>query len=112
MIPVTVSFHGMHHSDRIARDIVSRAQKLGACCDRITSCHVVVEAPPRHQKKGNHLAWGIELTAPRAKVAISRADTVGDAFDLARRRLLERAARRRASRRGRRRQAGPSTARA
>jgi ribosome-associated translation inhibitor RaiA len=102
MIPVTVTFHGMRQSDRIEADIVRRARRLDRSSDRITACHVVVAAPPRHHRTGNHLGWGIELRVPRERVAISRAETAGEAFDLARRRLVERAARRRASRRGRR----------
>ena len=101
MIPVTVTFHGMRQSDRIETDIVRRARRLGRCADRITACHVVVAAPSRHHRTGNHLGWGIELHVPRRRVAISRAETLGDAFDLARRQLLEHAARRRASRRER-----------
>ena len=103
MIPVTVTFHGMQQSDRIEADIVRRARRLDRCSSRISACHVVVAAPPRHRRTGNRLGWGIEVRVPRGHVAISRAETVGEAFDLARRQLLERAARRRASRRGRRR---------
>ena len=101
MIPVTVTFHGMRQSDRLEADIVRRARRLEHCGARIGACHVVVAAPPRHHKTGGHLGWGIELRVPRGRVAISRANSAGEAFDLARRRLVERSARRRASRRGR-----------
>jgi ribosome-associated translation inhibitor RaiA len=103
MIPVTVTFHGMRQSDRMEADIVRRARRLDTCSDRITACHVVVTAPSRHHKSGSQLGWGIELHVPLGPVSVSRAKDVGDAFDLARRRLVERAARRRA---GRRRAAG------
>ena len=95
-----VHFRNMDHSAALEEDIRARAAKLEQFFDRIISCHVTVEAPHRHQNKGNIYHVRIAMTVPGRELAINRDHSenqahedayvaVRDAFDSARRLLQD-----------------------
>ncbi len=66
----------------------------------ITACHVVIDAPQQHHRQGGHFQVHIHLTVPGGEVVASRTPTLadrhedlfmalGDAFDAARRELID-----------------------
>ena len=131
MIPVTVTFHGMRPRPSIEADILKRVQKLESCSRGIMSCHVVVDVPHRRHESGNRFGLRIDVKRRRGPVAVNHSASlhaaekdmadetwskrldvdatqrdvrlvVREAFDVARRRLLEDIRRRRLTARRRR----------
>ena len=107
-IPLHVSFHNLDHSDAIEAHIRAEAEKLDKFFDRITACHVVVEAPYRHQRKGKLYRVAVDVIVPGVEMATTRSHAknaahadpqiaVRDAFRAARRRVQDHARRRRAT---------------
>ena len=100
-----VTFRGMDPSTFVDTRIEESAAKLFELESRITGCHVTVEARHRHHHKGQIFHVCIDLTVPGAEIAVSREPeqdhshedvyvAIRDAFDAARRRLLDHAGRR------------------
>jgi ribosomal subunit interface protein len=97
--PLQVTFHGIEPSEPIEAYVRSRADKLQRFFDRITGCHVTIEAPHRHKRHGNHYRIRIDLVVPGEELVVARDPerrrshedayaSIDDAFDDARR-LLE-----------------------
>jgi cold shock CspA family protein/ribosome-associated translation inhibitor RaiA len=97
-LPLQITFRGMGPSDAIESLIRERAARLERFHDRIMRCHVVVELPHQHQRKGGHFAVRIDITTPTGEIAVthdpkldhSHEDfnvVVRDAFNTAARRL-------------------------
>ncbi|HKZ97171.1 MAG TPA: HPF/RaiA family ribosome-associated protein [Hyphomicrobiaceae bacterium] len=103
--PPEITFQGMEKSAAIEAKIAEKVAKLEKHFDRMTHCRVVVAAPHRHSHKGKIYRIKIEIGVPdRAPVVVthepevSRANedlvtAIRDAFDAARRRLDDAAAR-------------------
>ena len=100
-----VTFRGMDPSEFVSARIREAATKLEEIEARLTGCHVTVEASHRHHHKGQIYHVRIDLKVPGAEIAVSREPeqdhahedvyvAIRDAFDSARRRLLDRARRR------------------
>lgn len=62
LIPVQVTFHGLPHSDALEADIRERAARLERFHRGIVGCRVSVELPHRHRLAGRHFHIRIELT--------------------------------------------------
>ena len=88
--------------------IRERAERLENHCDGITRCHVVVDQPHKHQRKGNHFTVRLDLTTPYGEIAVTREPhqksahqdfraVVRDVFDAATRLLDTEAGRARAA---------------
>lgn len=99
-LPLQITFRGLPPSDAIESKIRERASHLEVFCDRIMRCHVVVETPHRHHRKGYLYNVRIDLTVPGEEIAINRVPgaksaqrdvyvAIRDAFDAARRKLEE-----------------------
>lgn len=71
-VPVTIAFQNLDRSDWIEEDVRGHLQKLEEFYDRITSCHVVVEAPHRHHKHGNLYRVRIVLSVPHRELVVDR----------------------------------------
>jgi hypothetical protein len=80
--------------------IREHAMRLEHMYDRITGCHVVVEAPAAHRNKGAPFDVKIDMTVPGAEICVrsERAEheqhidvyvALRDAFDVARRLLQD-----------------------
>ncbi len=103
--PLEITFQGVEKSQAIEAKIAERAAKLEKHFDRITHLRVVVAAPHRHSHKGKIYQIKIEVGLPeRAPLVIAHDPEVNhahedllvairDAFDAARRRLDDSAAR-------------------
>jgi ribosomal subunit interface protein len=97
-IPLQISFSNMTASDAVRTRIEELAARLDRFHDRIVSCHVVVSAPNRRQRKGRLYKISIDLTLPGSQIAVNRSPTedhahediyvaIRDAFDAVTRRL-------------------------
>jgi len=71
-IPLRVTFRGLPPSEAIEERIRQKAEKLERLHGDITSCHVVVETPHRHQHSGRLYSVHFDVTIPGAELAVSR----------------------------------------
>jgi ribosome-associated translation inhibitor RaiA len=96
--PVQITFRDMEPSAALETRIRERAEQLERVFDRMTSCHVMVEAPHRHHHQGRLFHVRIDATLPRHEFVVGRDPTehhahedanvaVRDAFDALRRQL-------------------------
>lgn len=61
----------MPPSDALFSRIQEETDKLGQFFDRITSCHVVVEAPHRHHHRGEPFHIRVALMVPGKELVVS-----------------------------------------
>lgn len=97
-VPLQITFRGMEGSTAIEEKVRDRVDKLGRSYDRITSCHVLIEAPHAHHQKGGIFHVRIDLIVPHGEIVVSRDNdqnhahedvyvAVRDAFEAAQRQL-------------------------
>lgn len=67
---VTVTFRHMQPSPALESRARALAVRLDRYCDCITSCHVVIEAPPAHRHKGAPFAVKIDVALPGSVVHV------------------------------------------
>jgi ribosomal subunit interface protein len=100
-IPLRITFRDLPVSPAVEARIQDRAAVLERFHDRITGCHVVIEAHHRHQHQGRLYHVTIHLVVPEGEVVVTRDPAehhahedvyvaVRDAFDAAERRLQDR----------------------
>jgi ribosomal subunit interface protein len=100
-LPVQITFRNFDPSLALEEHIRERAAKLDHYAERITSCHVVLEAHHRHHHKGRLFHVRIDLVVPGGEIVVSREPheahehediyvAIRDAFDAAKRQLQER----------------------
>lgn len=105
--PLRVTFRGLEPTEAIEASIREHAARLDRYYDGITGCHVSVEVPHRHHKKGHLYEVRIDLSVKGGELVVRRDPAqhqahedlyvaIRDAFDAARRRLQDHARRRRA----------------
>jgi cold shock CspA family protein/ribosome-associated translation inhibitor RaiA len=96
--PVQINFHGLAHSDAVEQRIREKAAELERFSNRITGCHVTVEAQHRHHHTGNLYAVRIDLHMPNKQLVTGHVRpqdqahedlfvAIRDAFDAAARQL-------------------------
>lgn len=101
-----VTFRDVPSSPAVEAAVRERAEKLERFHDKITSCHVVVASPHRHQQKGKLYDVRIDLAVPGGEVVVNREPgkqtahedvyvAIRDAFEAARRQLQDHSRRRR-----------------
>jgi cold shock CspA family protein/ribosome-associated translation inhibitor RaiA len=99
-----VTFRGLPVDDEIEKTCLAEAEKLERFYERITACRVVVAEPHRRHRKGNLYSIRVDVTVPGGEIVVNReppahrADedvklALREAFDTARRRLQDYAAR-------------------
>ena len=98
-----VDFHGAESNEVLQNKIVEHVGALEHLYGRLTSCHVSVEAPGHHQRKGGLFHVSIRITLPGGREVnigtTPQADhrhadivfAINDAFRRARRQLQDRA---------------------
>ena len=96
-IPLEIDYRNLEPTPALKGAIRKRADKLERFYDRITGCHVTVEAPHRHRHKGKQYEVHIRLTLPGKVLAVRHPSgkkehedayvAIRDAFDAAQRRL-------------------------
>jgi ribosome-associated translation inhibitor RaiA len=74
--PLQVTFRNMQASAAVEARIKSEAAKLDRYYPRVTSCRVIVEAPHRHQKRGELFHVCIELRVPCADLVVRHEPTL------------------------------------
>jgi ribosome-associated translation inhibitor RaiA len=101
-LPLQITFHHMPKSEALEEVIRERAGKLAQVYDRMIGCRVVVDAPHRNQQKGRSYEVRIDISVPGSEIVITREPrpeclaAVNDAFEVARRRLMDFAKKRKA----------------
>lgn len=105
-LPSQITLHGIAPSPAIEQALRRKMAWLRRYFPRILACRVTVEAPHRHQRKGQLYNVRIDLTVPGGALAVARSPSlhqahedllvaVRDAFDAARRELMDYARRQR-----------------
>jgi ribosome-associated translation inhibitor RaiA len=69
--PLQITFRHMDASPAVEDRIREEVAKLEHLYNRITSCHVVVEAPHRHHQRGNGYLIRIDLHVPRSEIVVN-----------------------------------------
>lgn len=99
-VPLQITVRGMEPTETIDFLVKEQLDRLNQVSDRITHCHVTVEAPSHRHAHGGHFKVAVELTIPGRDVVATRDAhdhgghedvhvAVKDAFKAARRQLLE-----------------------
>jgi len=70
--PVQVTFRDIQPSNAVSEHVERRAAKLDAFFDRITKCHVVVEAPNHAHKHGPKYHVRIDLHVPGKELVVTK----------------------------------------
>lgn len=97
-IPLQITFQNMEPSDAVEANVRKKADELERFAEHITRCRVIVEAPHKHQHKGNIYGVKIDITLPGDEIIVSRHPeqnhahediyvAIRDAFNAARRQL-------------------------
>jgi ribosomal subunit interface protein len=100
--PLKISFNNVDHSDAVETRIREEVGKLERFFERITACHVAVEAPNRHGRKGTLYKVRIDIEVPGSSIIVDRAGpqnhahediyvAIRDSFAAARRQLEDHA---------------------
>lgn len=69
--PVEIAFRNMDPSEFVETRVRERVDRLEKYYGRITSCHVQIEAPHQHHRKGNHYEIHIEVRVPGTELAVN-----------------------------------------
>lgn len=94
-----ITMREMAHSDALEADIRRKVAGLERVYSRILVVKATVEAPHHHHRRGNHFAVRLDIAVPGAEILVNREHdedvyvAVRDAFQAARRQLIERAGR-------------------
>ena len=105
-LPPQVTLRGVEPSPALERAIARKLRWLERFYPRITGCRVTLDAPHRHRRQGRLYHVRIDLTVPGDELVVARNPSlhaaheealvaVADAFDAARRELMDYARRRR-----------------
>ena len=70
--PVQVTFRDIQPSTAVSEHVERRAAKLDTYFDRITKCHVVVEAPNHAHKHGPKYHVRIDLHVPGKELVVTK----------------------------------------
>lgn len=111
-LPLQVTFRHMEPSPALERRVRELATRLDKFSEQIMRCHVIIEAPHKHQHQGGLFQVRMDITVPESEIAIGRSNPIQhshedvyvalrDAFRAARRKLEDYERERRSPRRGR-----------
>ncbi|QQR81351.1 MAG: ribosome-associated translation inhibitor RaiA [Deltaproteobacteria bacterium] len=70
--PVQITFRHMETSPALEEVIRKKIEKLDALYDRITGCHVLIEAPHRHHQQGKHFHVRFDIVVPGTEIVVNR----------------------------------------
>jgi ribosome-associated translation inhibitor RaiA len=71
---VQISYHGLEPSQSLSELIRMRAAQLERISERIHSLRVLVDAPHRHHRQGNHYRVRVEVTVPGHDIVVGHDD--------------------------------------
>jgi len=96
-IPLEIDYRNLEPTPALTAAIRKKTDKLEQFYDRITGCHVTLEAPHRHHHQGKQYQVHIRLTLPGKVLAVRHASgqqahedayvAIRDAFAAAQRQL-------------------------
>ena len=97
-LPLQITFRHMEPSPALEARIRKLAERLDEFSPHIMHCHVIVEAPHKHQQQGRLFEVRMDITVPDSEIAIRRSHPIRhshedpyvalrDAFRAARRKL-------------------------
>jgi len=66
-VPLDITFQNMDPSEALRAEVEREARRLEKFHDRITSCHVTVDAPRTRHQQGDPFAVGIRIAMPQHK---------------------------------------------
>jgi ribosomal subunit interface protein len=98
-IQLQITVREMPHSEALESEIRRKVAGLERVHSRITAIRATVEAPHHHHHQGNHFSVKLDITVPGGEIRVNRdhAEDVyvvlRDAFQAARRQLIEHARR-------------------
>ena len=98
--PVEIIWHDLAPAPHVEERIGQRVTRLEKIFDRIIGCHVVIEAPHRHHRRGNQYEVRVVVTVPGGELTVNRRPgddnahfdllvAIRDAFDAMERKLRE-----------------------
>jgi ribosomal subunit interface protein len=93
--PLKLTIHGVDRSEALEARIRAKVEKLEEFFDHITTCHVVVELPHKHQQQGSQFNVRIDIVVPGNEIVVTRDHAediyvaLRDAFDAASRQLKD-----------------------
>jgi ribosomal subunit interface protein len=104
--PVQVTFRDLQPTPAMDAAVHKRAAALGRYFPRVLECRVVIQAPSRNRRKGKLYHVALDIKVPGKELMVNRNPeaheshqdfyvAVRDAFDAARRELMDEARRRR-----------------
>jgi ribosome-associated translation inhibitor RaiA len=70
--PLQITVRGMETSQAVEERIRERVTSLERLSDRITSCHVTLEAPHHHHQQGNLYEVHVDLHLPDKQLVFGR----------------------------------------
>jgi len=70
--PLELVFDDVESSPAVEQRVRERVGRLERFYDGITSCHVALSTPHRHQRKGRHWSVRIEVRVPGTELVTSR----------------------------------------
>lgn len=91
--PVQITSRDFKLTDAMKEMIEKRAESLELYFERLTGCHVIIEAPVDHHHRGGPFSVRIDLRTPGAELMVNKqkdedlAVAIRVAFDSTRRRL-------------------------
>jgi Sigma 54 modulation protein / S30EA ribosomal protein len=72
LIPTQITFRGLAHLDDLEAEVRERIDWLEPFYPGIVRCHVLLEVPHRHRRRGRHFHVRIDLTVPgRRPIVVS-----------------------------------------
>jgi ribosomal subunit interface protein len=71
-VPLQITFRAVPPSPVVRERVEHHVAKLETFFDRITSCHVTLDAPHRHRSQGNHFSVRIDINVPGREVVVTR----------------------------------------
>lgn len=92
-----ITVREMKHSEALETRIRQKVAVLERVHPRMTACRVTVEAPHNHQRHGNQYNVKLDITVPGEEIVVNRDHAkdiyvaLRDAFQAARRQLIEHA---------------------
>jgi ribosomal subunit interface protein len=96
--PLRITFRHMEPSPAVEARVREHVAHLERFYERITGCHIIIEAPPAHRRHGAPFDVTVDLTIPGREVAVRTGRTereahadvyvaIRDAFDSIKRQL-------------------------
>ena len=100
-MPIQITSRQFEITPPIRNSINEKAEKLDRFHDHIISCRVTIDKPHKHKHKGRLYNLLIDLTVPGKEIVVKNEPhddlyvSIRDAFEVAKRRLIEYEAKRR-----------------